>query len=247
MSPSSGQPLLGRRVVICRPPDRAKSLIDGLLALGAEVVHLPLLMPVPALDGGTELKTRMASLTEHDWLVFTSASALTVAVEAAATWPPLGPVAAVGPATSDAVTQSGAEVSFVPGTATAASLGAELPVEPGQRVLAAVAELAGPELGLAFADRDVSFEAVVAYRLEAIACHDSALLRSAADADIVLFTSPSIVERYLSLVGPRPELVVTIGPRTSAAVVNAGRKVAAEADPHGVDGLIDAVVNTIGL
>ena len=243
---SPRRPLSGRRVVVCRLPERGRSLIDGLESLGAEVVNLPLLTPAPAADGGTKLRTQMAALTKDDWLVFTSASALSFAVEAAATWPPAGPVAAIGPATRDAVLQSGAEVAFVPGTATATSLGADLPVTPGQRVLAAVAELAGPELGLALAARGVAFQAVVAYRLETVVCDDPDVLRSAAEADIVLFTSPSTVERYLSLVGPRPELVVTIGPRTSAAVIQAGQTVAAEANPHGVDGLIDAVVNTIG-
>ncbi len=232
--------------MVCRPPRRARSLVAGLEALGAEVVNLPLLKPVPATDGGIELSTRLASLTDHDWLVLTSASAVTFVVEAAASWPPLGPIAVIGPATRDAVLESGSEVAFVPGTATAASLGNELPIDPGQRVLAAVAELAGPELELALAARGAFFEAIVAYRLEAIEGHEPELLAAAADADVVLFTSPSTVERYLSLVGPHPELVVTIGPRTSTAVLEAGRVVAAEADPHGVDGLIDAVVNTIG-
>lgn len=242
----SDRPLAGRRVVVCRPPDRARPLVEGLVALGAEVISVPVIAPAPPLDGGADLRRLLRSLTDDHWLVFTSASALSFSVQAADVWPPPGHVAAIGPATGDAVVESGAVVSFMPTVATAANLGAELPVAPGQRVVAAVAELAGPDLANALAERRIPFESVVAYRLDDHSGQPDDVLRSAADADVVLFTSPSTVERYLSLVGPRPERMVTIGPRTSAAVEGAGQTVAAEADPHGVDGLIDAVVNTIG-
>ena len=57
------------------------------------------------------------------------------------------------------------------------------------------------------------------------------------------FTSSSTVTRTLELLGPGglPPLVVTIGPVTSGAARSAGLAVAAEANPHTIEGLVEAV------
>jgi uroporphyrinogen-III synthase len=73
-------------------------------------------------------------------------------------------------------------------------------------------------------------------------------LDAAAGADAVAFTSSSTVERCLELLGRGrlPGVVVTIGPVTSATARTAGLAVAAEADPHTIDGLVEAVVSALG-
>ena len=39
-----------------------------------------------------------------------------------------------------------------------------------------------------------------------------------------------------------PDVVISIGPITSATAIDRGLTIAAEADPHTVDGLVDAMV-----
>ncbi len=85
---------------------------------------------------------------------------------------------------------------------------------------------------------------VVAYRTTG-ADPDPLARDAARGADAVLFTSGSAVEQAITLLGAEgvPPLVVTIGPSTSAATRAAGLRVAAEAQPHSADGLIDALVS----
>jgi uroporphyrinogen-III synthase/uroporphyrinogen III methyltransferase/synthase len=88
-----------------------------------------------------------------------------------------------------------------------------------------------------------SVDEVVAYRTVAGVPPDGAV-DAAARADAVAFTSSSTVTRALDLLGVDglPPLVVTIGPVTSASARSAGLTVAAEAQPHTIDGLVEAVV-----
>ena len=64
-------------------------------------------------------------------------------------------------------------------------------------------------------------------------------------ADAITFTSSSTVERFVRLAGVDavPPVVISIGPITSATAADLGLSVTAEADPHTLDGLVDAVVD----
>ena len=66
-------------------------------------------------------------------------------------------------------------------------------------------------------------------------------------ADAVTFTSSSTVTNFLDAVGPAgiPPTVVTIGPVTSATATRNGLNVTAEAEPHTIDGLIEALVASL--
>jgi uroporphyrinogen III methyltransferase/synthase len=67
--------------------------------------------------------------------------------------------------------------------------------------------------------------------------------------DAVVFTASSTVSRYCELVGDRPvphPAVISIGPVTSATARDAGLIPAAEADPHTLDGVVAALVGTLG-
>jgi len=88
---------------------------------------------------------------------------------------------------------------------------------------------------------------VIAYRT--VAAHPgAAAIESAARSDAVLFTSSSTVERAIEVLGPAgiPPVIVTIGPVTSRSARSAGLRVAGEASPHTVDGLVDALVAALG-
>ena len=71
---------------------------------------------------------------------------------------------------------------------------------------------------------------------------------AAGRADAIVFTSSSTVERTVELLGPDgvPPVVVSIGPVTSGSARAAGLEVAAEASPHTIAGLVDAVVVALG-
>ncbi len=83
----------------------------------------------------------------------------------------------------------------------------------------------------------------VAYRTVAGDVDPSAVAEARA-ADAVCFTSSSTVERTVELLGATgvPPVVASIGPVTTASARAAGLDVAAEADPHTLDGLVAALV-----
>ena len=81
---------------------------------------------------------------------------------------------------------------------------------------------------------------------------DPALVQRVAEGrfDVVTFTSSSTVDNFCAQVDPRPDpfpMVVSIGPVTSATVVERGLRVDAEADPHTIDGLVTTLLHTFGV
>ena len=99
--------------------------------------------------------------------------------------------------------------------------------------------------GLAAAGWEV--DVAEAYRTEP-AEPGRAALAAVTAADAVTFTSSSTVTGFLSVAGRDavPPTVVSIGPVTSATAREHGLAVAAEADPHTIDGLVAALVGVLG-
>ena len=80
--------------------------------------------------------------------------------------------------------------------------------------------------------------------------HDRSVARvRACEVDAVTFTSSSTVTNFCDVVGPltapQPS-VISIGPVTSQSARDLGLRVDAEADPHTIDGLLEALVRRLG-
>ena len=67
--------------------------------------------------------------------------------------------------------------------------------------------------------------------------------------DAITFTSSSTVDNFCDAIGvlpdPQPH-VVSIGPVTSETARKRGLRVDVEADPHTIDGLVEALVGELG-
>jgi len=204
------------RVLVTRPRAQAGELVERLRALGADVVECPLIeierISDDPIDGAG-----------YDWVIVTSPNG---AAELARRGRNLGRLAAVGPATADALRAQGLEPAFVPRTSSQDGLLHELP-RPAGRVLFAAAEGArrGPvdELGADF---------VPLYRTRR-------LHPELPDADAVVLASASAASAYAEAGGSAA--AVAIGPETARAARAAGLVVAREAGTHDVEGLVAAV------
>lgn len=238
-------PLAGRRVVVTRATAQASALSKRLRALGAEPLEVPTIVTVDPADGGVALQRAAAALSDGDyaWVALTSVNAVgrlldrvSGAVQAR--------VAAVGTGTAAALAARGVEVDLVPTEAVAEGLLAAWPALPpgGGRVLlprAAAARHVLPD-GLRAAGWEV--DVVDAYRTVPAPVGPD-VLAAAAAADAICFTSASTVRNWLAAAGDvLPPVVVAIGPVTAAAAASAGIEVAAEADPHTLEGVVAAVV-----
>jgi uroporphyrinogen-III synthase len=250
--------LEGRKVVVTRTRTQASGLADRLSGLGAEVVELPVIAVVDPADGGEALGQAADRLASggYAWVVCTSANAVTRlasrlgerVVPSTTRW------AAVGTGTARVLAQAGLPVDLVPDVSTADGLAVSFPA-PGPltrdggagRVLFPRAETVRGTLVTGIGAKGWVVDEVVAYRTVAGEPTD-AQLAAASRADAVAFTSSSTVERSIELLGlgRLPAIVVTIGPVTSATARAVGLTVAAEARPHTIEGLVEAVVSVLG-
>lgn len=251
------RPLFGRRVLVTRTRRQASALAELLAEEGAVPVELPAI-EIEQVRRGLEVEAALVDLQagRYAWVVFTSANAAEI-------WFALmrergldarafagSNVAAIGPATAEALSRRGINADLVPGEFVAeAILEALLPsVGPGERVLVPRAEGARPELVEGLRAAGVSVDEVTLYRASAPreAPPDAlAALREGA-IDIVTFTSSSTVRNLVAILGgdvqllQRP-LIACIGPVTAATARELGLRVDIVATEHTIEGLVAAL------
>jgi hydroxymethylbilane synthase len=230
------------RVLVTRSADQAGALLAALAKRGVDPVS------VPAIE--VELVGRLDGLAaapdtgSYDWIVVTSANGVRAILElsegspaafGSARW------AAVGAATAGRMQRAGIAVSFRPSRSDGATLGSELPVRPGDRVLAIRGDLADGELAASLRARGAQVDDLVAYRTREAPVSSRPLLRRAMAAGPIaalVFTSGSTVRGLVALA--RSEGLdlaaipaVCIGPETADVARAAGfavETIAAEPD-----------------
>jgi uroporphyrinogen-III synthase len=206
------------RVVVTRPKEQAAPLAGRLEALGHEVVICPLIETEPLGDDPIDV-------APYDWVVVTSMNGARELARRRRGKPKR--LAAIGPGTAEALRAQGLEPELVPATATQEGLAAELP-RPTGRVLVAAAEAARRYLVEAL---DADF--IPLYRTRELRPPQPP------SGDLVVLGSASAARALANLPVEIP--AVSIGPETTRVAREAGIEVLAEADPHTLDGLVEAV------
>lgn len=241
---TGSRPLAGRRIATTR--DEPGPLDDALAALGAEVIHVPLIEIVDA--PGTALTDALGRLDEVDWVIVTSRHGAARVAAAVARHPRLR-TAAVGTGTADALQAlTGRSVDVIPERQLAVDLVEAMPVPgPGaDRVLVAVADRAAPTLVDGLRRRGYAVRDVVAY-VTRLRTPTPAERDRLARVDAVTFASGSAALAWATSIGvATPEHVIAIGPTTAGVAREAGLQVTAIAADHSVDGLVAEVVRALG-
>lgn len=249
----------GRRVLVTRGAQQASRLCEGLRGLGAIPVEVPVIAIEPPASLGP-LDRALGRLEGYDWLILTSANAARVlARRAAELGIDLGAarnlsVAAVGPATAAEAQSANLTVTWTPESYVAESLVRRLVDEArGRRVLLARAAVARDLIPDALRRAGAEVDVVEAYRNVLPGEAPGALREAAARGlDAATFTSSSSVTHLreaAELAGIGFPLdgagAVSIGPVTSGTLREAGWEPEAEADPHDIPGLIEAVARVL--
>jgi uroporphyrinogen III methyltransferase / synthase len=236
--------LEGRRIVITRAPEQSNELRARLEELGADVASLPLVRFLESKDTA-DLDRAIRSLDRFDWIIFTSANAVTFFLgrcRAVGCWPNTGrtKVAAVGSATRLAAEKEGLAISLVPAEFNGAGLAAELSgVISGKSVLLPRSDRASEELPSALCKAGAKVTEVIAYVTAGPEAFDRSLIEAIRDgrADAVAFFSPSAFHEFQKLMGPdllgkhnSRVALAAVGPVTAGAIRGAGLPVAIEAD-----------------
>ncbi len=241
------------RVLVTRPAGQEAELVARLAGFGIAGVAVPAVSVAPMDDG--HLAALVGRLDHADWLVITSANGADAIAHALDGRPlPDGVrVAAVGPATAEALRRGAMHVDAMPGEylteAIADCLG---PVE-GRLVVLARADAATPRLRDALRARGARVEEVVTYRTLPGPPYARERLRLALEDGVaaVLFSSGSTVRGTLDLAAPllRQRLTrlpaICIGPVTAEAARNGGFVVAAVASEHTAAGLARATADYV--
>jgi uroporphyrinogen III methyltransferase/synthase len=249
------RPLHGRRVVVTRARAQASGLAATLRGLGAEVVELPAIRIEPRIEA-PEVRDAVANLGEYSLVCLTSPNGVRLLFEAmreggrdaralAGTT-----VAAIGPGTGRALATGGIAADVVPDRFVAEALVealAEVPVE-GKRVLIARASEARDVLPDALRERGAEVDVVALYETVRERPGEEEI-EAAQSADYLTFTSSSTVTNLSEVLGdrfPSEARIVSIGPITSETARAAGLRVDVEAERHGVDGLLEALLTDAG-
>lgn len=248
-----------KRVVVTRGQEQADEFAVQLSAVGFTPVLFPVIqfvaLPSPQLD-----KT-LDSITEYDWLVFTSGNAVDFfwrRVDEGGLPLSLPSVAVVGSATLRKLAEHGIRADFVPAEFTGTQLALGLGDLTGKRVLLPRARIGRPEIVALLQQQGAVVDDVALYDTVTAVPTPQNLDHLAAGFDAITFTSPSSVRNFFKIIQPEldrfPRLVQSlqhaaiacIGPSTAAAAQSFDLCVDLIPDEYTIDGLILALVQHFG-
>ena len=242
-------PLAGKVILVTRPRDQSTDLVREIERRGGTAIVAPTIELVPVRS--TELTDALQELAAGAFAWITLTSRATVEVLASRLDPKdvQARVAAVGEGTAGAFRRwAGRDPDLVPRTFTTAALAHAFPRGRG-RVLCARADVAPQGLESALADKGWTPLRVDAYRTKMpewlpLGARE-ALARGTVDA--ITFTSASSVRGFANAVSDvrGDPKIVCIGPVTAREARALGLEVAAVAQPHTMEGLMEALEHVL--
>ena len=231
---SEKRALGGMRVVLTRARGTSESLREKLQQRGAEVVEMPMIS-TRLIEEPSGLDAALQRLEDFGWLAFTSAAGvrhfLTYLKKSRRDIRCLAGLrlAAIGPATCQALEQAGLMADLVPGEYTAAGLGEALSqAARGQRVLLLRAKVASAQLTRCMEEAEIDYEDVPLYETAS----ETSLLSpqgvlTGDSREFVCFLSASAVRAFAAQCQPeilKQVQAICIGEPTAAAAEQAGMR-----------------------
>jgi len=231
-------PLAGRTIVVTRAAAQAQRFVQLLEEAGARVVQAPTIAiePPPSWE---PLDAALAALDTFTWVVFTSVNGVLMLDKRLAArglpWAAVGRkrIAAIGPATAEALAEHGVRVELVPREFRAEALveGLRGGLAPGDRVLLPRARETRDVLVVELRRLGAAVSEVPAYQTKRVEIGGERLRGALASGavDAVTFTSSSTARNFAGLFSEGERLawrgrvaVASIGPITAATAAEYG-------------------------
>lgn len=255
------KPLLGKSVVVTRAREQASGLAAMLTGLGADVIQCPTITISPLDDYGP-LDKAVAALDTYQWIVFTSVNGVRHfwmrLAAAGRDSRALGAckVAAIGPATADALRARGIQPDFIPEKYVAEGVVdglLRLGVRAGTRVLLPRARVAREVLPDVLRGAGAVVDVIPAYETRPCAGHrDEVLARmEAGTLSCITFGSSSTVENFLSLIPAEtlrahPEVrLAAIGPVTAKTLAAHGLPCHIQPEEYTIPALVETLKTSL--
>jgi uroporphyrinogen-III synthase len=242
-------PLDGVRVMVTRALDHSQELVDLLEGRGATVCVVPLIRIGPPPDEA-KLQAAVDAADDFSWIVFLSQSGVETFARRRTHALGVNPhVAAVGPATSEAVaTLLGRPPHIVPSRFVAEAVAEALidVASPGSTVLVVQAEDARPVLVQKLRSARFDVTAVAAYSTVTQAPPD--VEQRIGEVDVITLASASAVRSLVDALGRDAadtklvgRLLACIGPVTETEARRLGLHVELTPERSTVDGMVEAL------
>ncbi len=248
------KPLIGRTIVVTRPRDQAKSLIEKLEIEGAATIKFPLIKTEFA-EPPAEFDLTPA---KYDWTIFTSYNGVRYFFEAlrkrGKDSRALGgtKIGVIGSSTADKLKEYNVFPDFTPSKFTSQNLAKELSEQfdiKRKNVLRVKGDFKRDILTESLRDFGAIVDKVEVYKLSnAVPSESEVYELKSAKPDAFLFTSPSTVRSFHEIFGDKTldilenSLSVAIGPVTLSALIERGISNTQAADKHNVDGLVEKTI-----
>ena len=257
------RPLLGRRVIVTRAAKQSGDMTRALEALGAEVISCPTI-EIKEPSSWEQLDRALIHLSWYDWLVFTSVNGVEYFL---GRMDALGHgrieleshrICAVGSKTAERLERENIVVDLTPGRFTAEALAEEFTERfgmrqrlYGSRMLLPASRTTRDVIRPAMEEIGVYVEVVEAYQTVTPAAkgENVARLLRDAEADYIVFTSPSTVDNLAAILETdhlAPHLASTrvscIGPVTAEAARSHGLTVHIQPEEHTGKAVVTAIV-----
>lgn len=250
------KPLLGKGIVVTRAREQASSLAALLADLGADVLQFPTI-DIHPLDNYGPVDASIATLSTWHWLVFTSVNGVKHF------WRRLAhahldtralhglKVAAIGPATANALRDRGVAPDFIPTAYVAEGVvqGMLALGMAGQRILLPRAREARDVLPHELRKAGAQVDVLPVYETRPAESRKDEVMERLAERRIhcVTFGSSSTVDNFLSLVSAEtlrahPEVkLAAIGPITAQTLEKHGLPCHIQPNEYTIPALVDAL------
>jgi uroporphyrinogen-III synthase len=240
--------------LVTRAREQADGLESRLRARGAIPIVFPAIRFAPPADNYAALDATLQQLATFDWAIFTSVNGVThvcqrlevLGLDVSA----LAQVhlAAIGPATAEALAARGLTAAVMPERYVAEALLEALPNPAGQRFLSPRADIARDALRLGLQAARAEVVEVPAYHTVCVEPSEEALVALDTGVDVLTFTSSSTVHNFVAQVGrARAKAmadgarVAVIGPITADTARELGLRVDIVATTYTIAGLVEAI------
>ena len=239
------KPLFGKNICITRSKAQSKEIRESLIELGAEVLEIN---SIEFKNTSYNLDEYKEKLTEYDFITLTSVNGVNILFDYLKDIKfdirkLKAKIAAIGPATAEAIRDRGIIPEIVAKHFVAESLFLEMQthVKAGDKVLVPRSKDARPYLVEELRKLNCDVDEVFTYETLCGKCRYENEIK---DVDIIVFTSPSIVKNMITMVGLetlKSKIALAIGPITVKALSDQGIE-AVMCDEYSCEGIINKLL-----